>query len=518
MDHADRLPERERSLLLAYAELVRSLYPPPDVTPARLDTTFRAAQRRYEAIVARDPGDAEAWYGLGDSYWHHHPADAKALAVNWTRAYRAFNRTLALDSSFHLAYSHKLDLYGQVASPSSYLVLNGDSLLLLDTEQSRKAFGEARIAQSRADAKRLALRDARAWASADAAPQAYLALVSAYIYSGFIDSAAMAVAEAQRRPSARHPVFPYILAGAQANRDPRTALQTLRAALRDFPAESIAAHELTDRVYYVINAGDAATINGSLADLRKLVATVVKADPKLPGPGIPTALPAGAWSAAAELGMGVPAATARPRIDSAIRFIEGYTGKDREGVKRQSVALPYVAYLATRDTGYLATLRRWWNAGANGTSASTPIYEIDAIAALDRGDREAAARAARMFPSADSVRATGAYIAPMRWVTRAEVAARLGDDRRALSYYELLDPTHFSRNAPLDPGWPLYARSIVARGALYEKVGERDKALASYREFLDLWRDADPSLDAQRRAARDGIARLGGEVPTEVSR
>jgi tetratricopeptide (TPR) repeat protein len=215
--------------------------------------------------------------------------------------------------------------------------------------------------------------------------------------------------------------------------------------------------------------------------------------------------------------MGVPPATVRPRIDSAIRFIDGWTGKERDGMRRQSVALPYVAYLATRDTGYLATLRRWWSAGAGSVGPATPIYEIDAIAALDRGDRETASRAARMFPSPDSTRAAGAFINAMRWVTRAEVAARLGDERRALSYYELLDPTHFSRNAALDPGWPLYARSFVARGALYEKLGERDKALGAYREFLDLWRDADPSLDAQRRVARDGIARLGGEVPTEAT-
>jgi tetratricopeptide (TPR) repeat protein len=284
--------------------------------------------------------------------------------------------------------------------------------------------------------------------------------------------------------------------------------------MAEFPAESIAAHDGTDRVWVVLNAGDAATINGSLADLRRLGAIAAKAEPRMPGRDVATTLAVSAWSAAAELGMGVSPAAVRPRVDSAIRFIDRFEGKEREQYRRSSVALPYVAYLATRDTTYLATLRRWWNGGG----APTPIHEIDALVALDHGDREGAARAMRLFPSADSTRAAGAFINAMRWVTRAEVASRLGDDRRALSYYELLDPGHFSRNAPLDPGWPLYARSLLARGALYEKTGERDKAVASYRRFLELWQDADPSLDAQRRIARDGIARLGGEVPTEATR
>jgi hypothetical protein len=34
-------------------------------------------------------------------------------------------------------------------------------------------------------------------------------------------------------------------------------------------------------------------------------------------------------------------------------------------------------------------------------------------------------------------------------------------------------------------------------------------AAAAYRTFLDMWRDADPALDAQRQEARAGLARVG---------
>ncbi|HEX8851613.1 MAG TPA: serine/threonine-protein kinase [Gemmatimonadaceae bacterium] len=511
MMHADRLPSRERELLLAYSDLVRSLQAPLGVSQGRIDTLFRSAQQKYEAIVAHDPGDAEAWYGLGDAYWHHRPNDAKQLAQNWTRAYRAFNRTLSLDSTFHLAYSHKLDLYRQVSNPGSYLVLAGDSLLLLDTDAARRGFGEQRIAQTRVEAKRLALRDARAWADADVAPQSYMALVNAYIDAGFVDSAAIAADEAQRRAPSRSPLFPYIIASAQTPVDPHLALRTLRAAMREFPAESIAAHDGTDRMWVVLNAADAATVTGSIADLRQVSAVAEKVEPTLPGRDLPTSFAINAWSAAADLALGLPAAGVRSRIDSVIRYLDKLPGSDGDGARRTTSAVPYMAYLVTRDTSYLAAVRRWWN------PVSTPVLELDALKALDRGDREGAMRAARGFPNPDSARTEAGPISAMRWVARGEATARLGDDRRAIAYYEMLDPRRFSRGGPLDPGWALYARSFVARAALYEKVGERDKAIAAYRQFLELWRDADPALDGQRRVARDGLARLGGEVPTEQS-
>ena len=59
-----------------------------------------------------------------------------------------------------------------------------------------------------------------------------------------------------------------------------------------------------------------------------------------------------------------------------------------------------------------------------------------------------------------------------------------------------------------EPGWPLYARSFLARGAAYEQLGDRAKAEASYQRFLDMWKDADPSLQGQLQQAREGLRRL----------
>jgi tetratricopeptide (TPR) repeat protein len=51
-------------------------------------------------------------------------------------------------------------------------------------------------------------------------------------------------------------------------------------------------------------------------------------------------------------------------------------------------------------------------------------------------------------------------------------------------------------------------RMLERLGELYEARHDNDKALANYRQFVDLWRLADPGLQARVRTARDRIARL----------
>ena len=78
-----------------------------------------------------------------------------------------------------------------------------------------------------------------------------------------------------------------------------------------------------------------------------------------------------------------------------------------------------------------------------------------------------------------------------------------------MANYEILEPTRFSPMGRIDVMLPLYARSFLARGRLYEQLGEREKAAEAYRTFLEHWRDADLVLEPQRKEARAGLARLG---------
>lgn len=57
----------------------------------------------------------------------------------------------------------------------------------------------------------------------------------------------------------------------------------------------------------------------------------------------------------------------------------------------------------------------------------------------------------------------------------------------------------------LEPLWHL------ERARLAERMGERDVATAAYRFVVDVWRNADPELDAYVAEARAALERLGGE-------
>ncbi len=92
---------------------------------------------------------------------------------------------------------------------------------------------------------------------------------------------------------------------------------------------------------------------------------------------------------------------------------------------------------------------------------------------------------------------------------KAEALAELGDLRGSIAAYEGIEPADLSQMQGVpDPRWAMYARSHFARGRMYEELGERAKAEAAYQQFVDLWSDADQSLQPQVTAARAGIARL----------
>jgi tetratricopeptide (TPR) repeat protein/tRNA A-37 threonylcarbamoyl transferase component Bud32 len=76
-----------------------------------------------------------------------------------------------------------------------------------------------------------------------------------------------------------------------------------------------------------------------------------------------------------------------------------------------------------------------------------------------------------------------------------------GNLSKAWEEYGKIGSLHLAR---LDYG-DIYARSLYMLGKIADQQGERARAAESYRKFLDLWKDADPSLpeveDAGRRLA-----------------
>jgi hypothetical protein len=67
----------------------------------------------------------------------------------------------------------------------------------------------------------------------------------------------------------------------------------------------------------------------------------------------------------------------------------------------------------------------------------------------------------------------------------------------------------------LDRWWwwgqgPVRILAVLERGRIAEHLGQREKAVESYRYVADVWRRADPELQPYATEAREGLARLAG--------
>jgi tetratricopeptide (TPR) repeat protein len=130
------------------------------------------------------------------------------------------------------------------------------------------------------------------------------------------------------------------------------------------------------------------------------------------------------------------------------------------------------------------------------------------MAALDRGDTARALSIARTFTVPDSLRRANFSLGGLRTIARAEVLERLGITRQAAETYAAVTPERVNRNGLIEPGMAVWVRSLVAQARLWAKLGEREKAIAAYEEFLRRWKDADGAAARQVAQARSELARL----------
>ena len=89
-----KLSERDRRLAEAFLPLLRHDY--VEAVPG------------FEKLVLEYPDEKEAWYGLGEARWHSPGGSADLASIE------PFVKTLELDPSFHLAYSHMKTTYARL--------------------------------------------------------------------------------------------------------------------------------------------------------------------------------------------------------------------------------------------------------------------------------------------------------------------------------------------------------------------------------------------------------------------
>ena len=93
-------------------------------------------------------------------------------------------------------------------------------------------------------------------------------------------------------------------------------------------------------------------------------------------------------------------------------------------------------------------------------------------------------------------------------VEAAGVLDQRGRRDSAIVLYERALQVPLIDGAGYEISWyPFVLRRL---GQLHESLGHRDEAIDYYRQFIDLWKDADPELQPQVEAARAAFASLMG--------
>jgi tetratricopeptide (TPR) repeat protein len=331
------------------------------------------------------------------------------------------------------------------------------------------------------------------------------------------DSAVAVLERSSERPAAWSPVTPYRIALFRLIADDSLALPALRSALRQYPADSLKARGESDRLPMVMSAFSIAGANGALGLLDSLVQVSIDVDSIMFGTTAPTKWIAATYALTMRMAAGLPASQADRRL-----LVRSLTGMDQMAsryagqVRAQSIVLPYMAFLSTGDTTFAAMARRWATP-PNAPNAANVLPELGALIAIKSGDTARAAQMVREFPSVDSLKNPNVPIgmAGLRLFARAQLAANVGDLKRAAGTYEAIDPRRFLSIGIVEPGFATYARSFLERGKVYEALGERQKAIAAYDEFVRRWARADAPLQPQVAEARAAAARLR-DAPASV--
>jgi serine/threonine-protein kinase len=511
---ASRLPAREQAMVKGHYHLVRAMNAigQRDTTTARAE--FAASIASYRDLLARDSLVAEAWYGLADGYYHARsvPMSLDTSAAYATRSLRGFHRTLAIDSTFHLAYSHLVQLYNNASSPQSNLVIANDSAFFTSARTGDTTSPAGVLAQrQRAEARRRGVAISQAWMRADPqSAQPVVQLAQSYDAAGQRDSAFAVLRGALARPISQGVALRMVLLQMQVQNGDTGVVGTLRDVLNRYTGDSLRRVSVNQRISANGFMIAAAAMTGNASDVDRAIALFVDADSTFPGSPVPTATTLDLYRRALHMAMGEPITEeAKTALVRAMRGLDEMPGPIGAQGREGSQSLPLLGLLATRDTIFAPFLRRW-SGGALGP-------EIDALIALNRGDTAKAEQIARAFPSADSLRQPGVRFGAggMRTISRAEILAGIGFTRQAAEVLEAFDPSRVNRASLAEPGYTVWVRSFLTRARLWKQLGERERAIAAYESFIQRWQNADGAAAKQVHEAKAELAQLRDTPPTQ---
>ncbi len=512
--YSDRLPPRLQELVKAHDDATKAFGVPVRDTTGAAQAAFLASRVRLMKLLATDSLDAEAWYLMSDTDFHlvtqtQYNGMPDSIAKYFTSSLRGFQRTVALDPSFHLAFQHLVQIYARAAAPNSQIVLVGDSLRAAGSATNEARIGTPQQVAALRTAARIKSRDAAAgWIASD--PDAFEArrdLSNAYVAMHQPDSAIKVITEALKRPTTANPTLEWQVPLIKAKAGMPSAGPELKAVMERQGVKTIGKFRMQERIPTLLSAFTVGGATGMPSLIDDAGEILQKTDPVMPGDTTKSKFVVDYYASGMRAGMGIPMTTGmRNTLTGGMRALELGARNMRDP------SVPYMVYLATGDTTFSSIARRW----AQSSPQLNGFPELEALTAIRRGDTAGATRLAREFPTIDSLNRAVLGMNGMRLVARAEVMAALGDARRAVQIYETIDPSRFGSGSTPEPGWPVYVRSFLSRARLYEQLGEKERAVASYERFLALWKDAEAPLQPQLREAREAIAKIrdaSGGIP-----
>ncbi len=489
------LPRHERTIINAYR--------------AFIEGESDDARALYQQLIQHDPNDTDAWYGLGEAWFHDFGGSNRP--ANMTQSLRAFRRTLALDPTYARAYDHIESMLAEASKPgASIALMANDSFANTRDRMGRPVMDSTTRMQAAARAQRDVVALARDWVGIQpTSPRAHGALIDAYIAAGNFGAALGEVARF-RTLDPGNPELAFVEARVRfASGEVDQAAAILRAALdstapEDFrPLEGIptAFGDLTSAANVFAYQGDLPNAVRAIDLADRVRQTVYPALPLVAGGGDHwhrTAL--GQLYAAA----GAPAASLRRVWQSAAEAARSAPPERRKPILSSGAAAAVGLFTGLEsDSSALRELR--------ALSGEGDPPEIAAWLALQNNDTTAARRALATPDTAESEMSRKVHYFVYRRPIAAMAYYQLGEYQTALDLLESFEPDVFASRG-FDPRWGIVGRVRLLRADLHAKLGQKDEARAEYRRVIAQWKSADPALSPYLRMAQRGLAALGEEA------
>jgi eukaryotic-like serine/threonine-protein kinase len=489
--HSANLPAHERTVLNAYRSF--------------LGGEYAEARSLYQQLLARDTNDADAWYGLGDAWYHDTTGVDQGPA--WTEALRAFKRTLALDPNYALAYEHVHAMLALAAvSNPFYALLPGDSFAVTRTSSGRQLIDSATVRAAVRRARSEALSSARSWVTTQPTTfRAHGAMVNAYVTAGNYQ-AALTELERFREVTPVQPELPFVEARIRfASGEVDRAAAQLRRALDTVTPKDFRPYQGTPTVLAdIVAAANVFAYQGDLDNAAKAIELAdqvrreVLSEPESMGGDMKGESWRRAMLGELYAAAGAPAASLRQIWQSAAEAGRMAAPERRKHLLHAgaSAAVGLFTGLAGDSTAL---------AEFQAMSGESPPKEVRALLAVSRGD-SAAARRALAEPDAPG-RNKYMYTVYSRPYA-AQAYYLLGEYQTTLRVLEGFEPSNL-HTAGFDSRWGMLGRVRLLRGAAYERLGRRAEAREEYRQVMTQWKSADPELQPFIDQARRGLARVG---------